>query len=78
MSAPPRGRELAAIYAVSVSNIKPIEWEGENVITTVALANAYGASSSNIHDNHRKNRDRFVEGRHYHKLTGDELAGDRK
>ncbi|MBY0243027.1 MAG: ORF6N domain-containing protein [Burkholderiaceae bacterium] len=61
------------IYAASVAAIPPIDWSDERVITTDLLAKAYGASASNIHDNHRKNAERFEEGKHFYRLVGDEL-----
>lgn len=73
MSAPPRGAELKAIYAASIAAIDSVVWSSENVITTDLLAKAYGASNANIHDNFRNNSDRFVEGKHFYRLTGDAL-----
>lgn len=51
----------------------PIEWNGQVVITTAQLADVYGASTDNIKDNFNRNKDRFVSGKHYILLTGNDL-----
>lgn len=51
----------------------PIEWDGQVVITTAQLADVYGASTDNIKDNFNRNKDRFVNGKHYILLTGNDL-----
>lgn len=43
------------------------------VITTELLAQLYGTEALNIQVNHTRNKGRFVEGKHYFKITGDEL-----
>lgn len=73
MTAPPRGPELRAIYTASVAALPRATWGGEPVITTGLLASTYGATASRIHDNHRKNEGRFVEGKHFYRLVGDDL-----
>lgn len=50
-----------------------VEWGGQTVITTAQLAKVYGATKDNISDNFNRNKDRFVEGKHYILLTGAEL-----
>lgn len=51
----------------------PIEYEGQVVITTAQLAEAYGTSTDNIKKNFNRNSDRFKEGKHYILLTGENL-----
>ena len=51
----------------------PIEYEGQVVITTAQLAEVYGTTSKNITNNFQRNNDRFIEGKHYFVLKGDEL-----
>lgn len=53
--------------------LKPIEWKGQVVITTAQLAEAYGTTTKNISGNFSRNKDRFIEGKHYFTLQGDEL-----
>jgi hypothetical protein len=50
-----------------------ISYQGQRVCTTQQLAQLYGATPEHIHDNHRKNRDRFEEGKHFVKLEGEVL-----
>lgn len=51
----------------------PIEWGGQIVITTAQLAEVYETTPKNITNNFQRNKDRFVEGKHYFILTGDDL-----
>lgn len=74
MSAPPRGPELRALYAASVTGIVPVEWSGEKVVTTELLAKLYGTETTNIRKNHSNNADRFEEGKHFYKISGPELV----
>lgn len=52
---------------------KAIEYKGQKVITTAMLAEAYGTNTSYISKNFNRNKSKFVEGKHYFYLTGDEL-----
>ncbi len=54
-------------------NLIPIENEGKRVLTTAQLAENYEASAKTIADNFRNNRKRYIEGKHFYCLTGDEL-----
>lgn len=51
----------------------PIEWNGQVVITTAQLAEVYGTTTKNVSNNFTRNKDRFVEGKHYFVLQGKEL-----
>lgn len=53
--------------------MKAIEYKGQKVITTAMLAEAYGTSTSYISNNFNRNKNKFVEGKHYFYLQGDEL-----
>lgn len=50
-----------------------IEFEGTRVLTTRQIADAYETKEIQIHQNFKNNRMRFVEGKHYISLSGDEL-----
>ena len=52
---------------------EPVVHEGRRAMTTDQLAVAYGTDAGNITDNLNRNQDRFIEGIHYVKLTGDAL-----
>ena len=54
-------------------NITPIENEGKRVLTTAQLAEAYETDSKVISKNFNRNSDRYTEGKHFYRLTGDEL-----
>lgn len=54
--------------------MKAIEYKGQKVITTAMLAQAYGTSTQNIRKNFNRNKSKFVEGKHFYYLTGDELS----
>ncbi|HIB1651833.1 TPA: ORF6N domain-containing protein, partial [Salmonella enterica subsp. enterica serovar Muenchen] len=58
---------------VSARDLQRIEYRGQRVVTTEQLAAGYGASVKNIHDNFLNNRQRFIEGKHFFRLEGDEL-----
>jgi phage regulator Rha-like protein len=49
-----------------------IEQNGQRVLTTQQLAEAYGTDTERIRVNFNRNKDRFVEGKHYFALTGQE------
>ncbi|MDE6832766.1 MAG: ORF6N domain-containing protein, partial [Ruminococcus sp.] len=53
--------------------ITPIEQNGQRVLTTAQLAEAYNTSSRRISENFKRNRERFIEGKHFYCLTGKTL-----
>lgn len=53
--------------------MKAIEYKGQKVITTAMLAQAYGTSVSYISNNFNRNKKKFIEGKHYFHLHGNEL-----
>ncbi|WP_072032495.1 MULTISPECIES: ORF6N domain-containing protein [Xenorhabdus] len=54
----------------SVEHMTAIMHNSVPVITTELLADVYGTSANNIKVNHSRNAERFIEGKHYFKLTG--------
>lgn len=58
--------------------MKAIEYKGQKVITTAMLAEAYETDTVNIRNNFKRNKDKFVEGKHYFYLQGDELKEFKK
>lgn len=50
-----------------------IHFKNQPVLTTAQLAGFYGTESNNIKLNYSRNKDRFVEGKHYFILTGEDL-----
>lgn len=56
-----------------MSNLILIEHKNQRVLTTQQLADSYGTESKNIQMNFSNNRDRFIPGKHYFILEGEEL-----
>ena len=66
------------ITANPTENITRIEYHGQLVLTTAQLAEFLSTPDKavtveNLNRNFSNNRDRFIEGKHYFKLEGDEL-----
>lgn len=55
-----------------------IEAKGIRVLTTKQIAEEYGAREIQISQNFTNNRMRFIEGKHYISLSGDELRAFKK
>ncbi len=58
---------------VSAAAISPIIHNQLPVLTTELLANLYGTEPDYIRKNHNRNSERFVVGKHYFLLEGEEL-----
>lgn len=52
----------------------PVVWQQDLVLTTAQLAEFYETPVDNIKVNFNRNRDRFVEGKHFFKLEGEALV----
>lgn len=50
-----------------------IEYKSMPVVMTEQLAELYSTDSVRIRQNYDRNKDRFVEGKHFFKITGQEL-----
>ncbi|MGT5138238.1 P22AR C-terminal domain-containing protein [Escherichia coli] len=60
---------------ISVETLSPITHNQIPVITNELLAQLYGTEAIRIQQNHARNAERFIEGKHFYKLVGDELRG---
>lgn len=60
--------------AISINNITPIIHANYPVLTTELIASLYQTEIKNIQQNYLRNQDRFIEGKHYFKLSGVELS----
>lgn len=58
---------------IKPENLPPVVWNDARVITTELLAKVYGTDANNIQANHSRNRSRFTEGKHFYRITGDNL-----
>ena len=54
----------------SVKSMPVVAHMGVPVVTTEMLAGVYGTEVNNIQVNFSRNKERFIEGKHFHKLTG--------
>ncbi len=61
------------LVAVEAKDLQIIEYRGQRVATNEQLASGYGTDPVRIRQNYHENKGRFVEGKHYFKVTGDEL-----
>ncbi|EDV3149989.1 ORF6N domain-containing protein [Salmonella enterica subsp. enterica] len=59
--------------SIAVESLSIISHGSIPVVTTELLANLYGTDTDNIKKNFGRNIERFTEGKHYFKLTGEEL-----
>lgn len=57
-----------------LEEITRIEYHGEPVLTTEQLAAAYETTPNVLRNNFDRNRDRFVENKHFYRVDGDALA----
>lgn len=57
----------------SVETLSLVAHNQVPVVTTELLAQLYGTESVRIQQNHHENKIRFVEGKHFFKVTGEEL-----
>lgn len=64
--------------SVKITTVNPVIpaptiWQDQLVLTTEQLANFYGTTTNVIKNNFNNNRDKFIEGKHFFKLYGDDL-----
>ncbi|ECG1392657.1 TPA_asm: ORF6N domain-containing protein, partial [Salmonella enterica subsp. houtenae serovar 45:g,z51:-] len=58
---------------ISVSTLPSVRHDNIPCITTELLAQLYGTEPDYIRKNHNRNIERFIEGKHFFKVVGDEL-----
>ncbi|MBA7873253.1 MULTISPECIES: ORF6N domain-containing protein [Citrobacter] len=58
---------------INAENLSPITHNQIAVITTELLAQVYGTEAIRIRQNHKRNDDRFIEGKHFFHLKGSDL-----
>ena len=56
-----------------IENVTRVMWSDQPILTTARLAEFYETSVDNIQRNFNRNRNRFIEGKHFFRLEGDEL-----
>ena len=63
----------AELAPVAARDLQIIEYRGQRVVTTEQLAAGYGATEQMITNNFNRNKSRFVEGKHYFKLSSGDV-----
>ena len=61
-------------YSNPLESITRIEYRGQLTLTTAQLALFYECNTKQLRQNFNNNRERFIEGKHFFKLEGDELT----
>jgi len=57
-----------------MSNLIPVEYQGQRILTTSQLAESYGTDNKHISDNYVNNSSRYTIGKHLFKLEGEALS----
>lgn len=65
--------EFAQVETPDVTDLVPVEWSAQRVLTTEQLAQFYQCHTDNIKVNFNANKEHFIEGKHYFKLEGEAL-----
>ncbi|RKG47397.1 ORF6N domain-containing protein [Acinetobacter cumulans] len=72
---------MANIAQINDTQVSIINFKSVPVVTTAMLAQFYATDTDNIKQNYTRNKERFVEGKHFFKIVGEELknfVGDLK
>jgi hypothetical protein len=56
-----------------MNSLIPMEYKSQRIMTTKILAEQFGTNEQNISKNFTRNAERFIEGKHYFKLEGEDL-----
>lgn len=72
---------MASLAQINDTQVSIINFKSVPVVTTEMLSGFYGTDTDNIRKNFSNNKQRFVEGKHFFKIVGEELknfVGDLK
>ncbi|MDH0032008.1 MULTISPECIES: ORF6N domain-containing protein [unclassified Acinetobacter] len=64
---------MASLAQINDTQVSIINFKSVPVITTAMLADFYGTDINNIQQNYTRNKGRFIEGKHFFKIVGQEL-----
>lgn len=64
---------MASLAQINDTQVSIINFKSIPVITTAMLADFYGTDINNIQQNYTRNKSRFIEGKHFFKIVGQEL-----
>lgn len=70
---PNKETDMISLAQINDAQVSIINFKSVPVVTTEMLANFYGTDTINIRMNHSNNKSRFVEGKHFFKLVGEQL-----
>lgn len=76
-TATPKSSVISVSVQSAVQNVPVITYRDQRVITTELLAQGYGTTAIRIQQNFQRNEHRFIEGKHFFKISGDELKSFR-
>lgn len=60
--------------SISINTLNPVAHNNIPVLTTDLLASLYQTEVKNIQQNYKRNEDKFIEGKHFFKISGIELS----
>ncbi|OTT72643.1 hypothetical protein CAT75_04540 [Acinetobacter baumannii] len=64
---------MVSLTQINNTQVSVINFKSIPVVTTEMLAGFYGTESVRIRQNHNENKQRFIEGKHFFKIVGQEL-----
>ncbi|MGI7060361.1 ORF6N domain-containing protein [Citrobacter amalonaticus] len=70
--ATPKG-SATSVVSVNNSAVPVITYRNQRVVTTDSLAAGYSTTTQNITNNFNRNKNRFIEGKHYFRIEGEEV-----
>ena len=56
-----------------IKELIPLEWDNQRIMTTKTLAECYETEEIRIQQGFTRNISRFIEGKHFYRLKGDDL-----
>lgn len=65
--------DMTSLTQINETQVSVVNFKSKPVLTTEQLANFYGTEPVRIRQNQHENKQRFIEGKHFFKITGQEL-----
>jgi hypothetical protein len=72
-TATPKSSVISVSIQSKISGVPLIAYRNQRVITSELLARGYGATPQQITNNFNRNKNRFIEGKHYFRIEGDDV-----
>ena len=69
---------MSSLTQINDTQVSIVNFKSIPIVTTEMLADFYGTEPIRIQQNHSRNLSRFIEGKHFFKLIGDELRAFKK